>query len=124
MMKFGPMKIGSARMPNIPLGKLESEDYMARPYASRSEYIELLMTIVQSPELADALDIRNRDPTAMDIIYRSMDKENAEYLLNGSRRLRIALMSGNLGGPVGTCGNEAMARGLKRRGGIYHIRAG
>ena len=68
------------RMANMDLGKLESGDYVTRPYTSRAEYIELLMAIVRAPKFADAMNRRYRDSTTRGIIYRAMDTKNAEYL--------------------------------------------
>ena len=96
-----------ARRSNMTLRKLERPDYIDRPYTDRAEYIELLMAIAHAPKYADAMSRRNKDSTAMDILYRAMDTENVEYLLKGSRHLCVALWSGNAGGLVGTCGNEA-----------------
>ena len=81
------------------------------------------MAIVRDAKYPDATNRRYQDSTAMDIIYRAMDKENVEYLPNGSRRLRIVLRSGNVGLPVGACGNGALAMELKILGdNIYQIK--
>ena len=98
------------------LKKLDSGEYLADPFASRGEYVELVMAMLTLSDFNDQLGRRNKKSSAAQVLQRALDPENIEYLLNGSRFLCSQSGIAGVDYPIGTCGNEALARELKSRG--------
>ena len=98
------------------LKKLESGEYIGEPFASRGEYVELAMAMLTLSDFDGQMGRRGKKSSAGQILRRALDPGNIEYLLNGSRFLCNQPGMAGVDYPIGTCGNEAIARELKSWG--------
>ena len=74
------------------------------------------MAMLTLSDFNDQLSRRGKNSSAAQVLRRALDPENIEYMLNGSRFLCRQPAIAGADYPIGTCGNEAMARELKSWG--------
>ena len=109
-------KYWSQKKAKKALKKLESDEYLGETFASREEYVELVMAMLTLSDFDGQMGRRSKKSSAGQILRRALDPENIEYLSDGIRFLRNQPGMAGVDYPIGACGNEAIARDLKSRG--------
>ena len=94
---------------NSVLARLEQEDYTSKPFATRVEYVELVMALLHSPDYRDQMRRKNKGVEVRTMLARAVIPSNVEYLLNGSRYIMARGIKQGQSLPVGTATNEALA---------------
>ena len=89
--------------------KLGDDSYIAKPFSTRAEYVELVLALLHSKEHENQVRRRNKNADVETILRRSLAIPNIEYLLNGSRYLvQIGARREGVCLPIGTTTNEAL----------------